>query len=59
MKIRDAIQFNQEMNILFLGKSKATPVQIARDSELSKKRLDWQQGAEFKEATREVWECRA
>ncbi|MDW5417715.1 hypothetical protein R6242_14185 [Iodobacter sp. CM08] len=56
---REARTFTQEMNILFLGKSKATPNQIAQDTAISKKRIEWQQRKELQQMTREVWECRA
>ncbi|QBC44430.1 hypothetical protein [Iodobacter fluviatilis] len=55
---RDAQELNQTMNLRSIIKNTATPAQIARDTAISKKRLDWQLGAELKQATKEVWECR-
>ena len=58
-RITCAREFVQTMNLRAIIKNTATPAQIARDTAISNKRLDWQQVAEFRQATKEVWECRA
>lgn len=57
-RISEARATAQEMNILFMGRSKATPAEIALATALSNKRIAWQQRTELQAAISEVWEFR-